>query len=161
MGKASNKARIRWTNGMQGLKSSEKKGGAGVWGNMVAITYLTVWIIWLAQKTEVWETERWEKRAEVSVIIGTSIDTAEVNSIQTLTHLICQWLWQIQDWLGVFILAPKPQNRHWKWGLVRFTSMRSQCLNWISLQFVRPEAGYSHVWLKSLSFLFSKPSTQY
>lgn len=53
MGKASNKVGIEWTNGMQGLRSSEKKGGEGVWGNMAVVSYLAVWIIGLAQKTAV------------------------------------------------------------------------------------------------------------
>lgn len=38
---------------------------------------------------EVGKEQRW------SIITGTSRDTAEVNSVQTLMHLICQWSWQM------------------------------------------------------------------
>lgn len=37
---------------MQGIRSAKKKGGEGVWGNMVVVSYMAVWIIWLAQKSE-------------------------------------------------------------------------------------------------------------
>lgn len=53
MGKASHKAGIQRASGMQGIRGSEKKGGEGAWGNMVAVSYLAVWITWLAQKADV------------------------------------------------------------------------------------------------------------
>lgn len=81
---------------MNGIRSSEKKGGEGVQGNIVVVSYLDVWITWLAQKMEwwVWGREVGKER-RWSVITGTSRDTAEVNSIQMLMHLICQCQWQM------------------------------------------------------------------
>lgn len=44
---------------------------------MVEVSYLAAWITWLAQRREC-ETKRWKNRAEVSVITGTSTDTARL-----------------------------------------------------------------------------------
>lgn len=65
----------------------EKKGReGGIW--LRVVTWPSGLPGWHRRWKNECETERWE-RWELSIITGTSRDTAEVNSVQTLTCLIC------------------------------------------------------------------------